>query len=224
MLRRLSQNTGKRELTEQLRPNEEVVALFEPNLDPTLRFGSGIVVLTNLGVIAKQPVPEGDHAPSSTWLRWELAEIREIKKAGSSWARNIRTAGAGAFAASLVVYGRQHQVRQPPCRSKLKLLKAGKSEETELSASICPSCGGAMMLGTDGLQQLRTSSITRHESITLAADSFCKATGWNDLRRLRAYNAQHRSHFPGLVVNKSNLSMYWLRPKSKAMIRAAQRS
>ncbi len=134
----------QRELDAQLRPSEEVVAWFEPNLDATLRFGHGIVVLTNLGVLAKQPVPSGDTPPQ--WLRWELAEIREIKKqdrAGlgilellghshllQAW---LFTAGNTSSAATLSV--------------KLKLLKAGKSEETELSASICPSCGGSMLVG-----------------------------------------------------------------------------
>ncbi len=131
-------------LTKQLRPNEKVIAWFEPNLDATLRFGSGFVVLTNLGVIAKQPIPETE--TSSPWLRWELAEIRELKKLDrtglgvlellghhqllQAW---LFTAGNSSSAATLSV--------------KLKLLKAGKSEETELSASICPSCGGAMLVG-----------------------------------------------------------------------------
>ena len=134
----------QRELDAQLRPNEEVIVWLEPNLDTKLRFGSGIVVLTNLGVIARQPTPQGE--PFSNWLRWELADIREIKKLDRAGLGILEllgekkildawrfTAGHGSSAALLT--------------TKLRLLKAGKSEETELSASICPSCGGSMLVG-----------------------------------------------------------------------------
>ncbi len=134
----------QRELASQLRSNEDVIVWFEPNLDSNLKFGSGLVVLTNLGVIARQPSPPGE--ASCEWIRWDLANIVEIKKqdrAGlgilellgdkhllQAW---LFTAGNSSSAAAL--------------SAKLKLMKAGKSEETELSASICPSCGGSMLVG-----------------------------------------------------------------------------
>jgi len=68
----------KKELRAQLRPGEEVIAWFEPNLDAKLRFGSGIVFLTNLGVVARQPTQSSE--PLARWVRWDLAEVREIKK------------------------------------------------------------------------------------------------------------------------------------------------
>jgi len=134
----------KKELRAQLRPGEEVIAWFEPNLDAKLRFGSGIVFLTNLGVVARQPTQSSE--PLARWVRWDLAEVREIKK--------LDRAGLGV----LELLGDKHLLQAwrftagntnaaSLLATKLKLLKAGKSEETELSASICPSCGGSMLVG-----------------------------------------------------------------------------
>ena len=134
----------KKELRAQLRPGEEVITWFAPNLDEKLRFGSGIVFLTNLGVIARQPTTPNE--PLAPWLRWDLADIREIKK--------LDRAGLGI----LELLGDEHLLQAwrftagntssaALLATKLKLLKAGKSAETELSASICPSCGGSMLVG-----------------------------------------------------------------------------
>ena len=132
------------ELLAQLRPGEEVVTWFEPNLDARLRFGSGIVFLTNLGVIARQPTPPNELL--APWLKWDLADIREIKK--------LDRTGLGI----LELLGEKHLLQAwrfttgntssaALLATKVKLLKAGKSEETELSESICPSCGGSMLVG-----------------------------------------------------------------------------
>ena len=134
----------KKELRAQLRPGEEVIAWFEPNLDAKLRFGIGIVFLTNLGIVARQPTQSSE--PLAPWVRWDLAEVREIKK--------LDRAGLGV----LELLGDKHLLQAwrftagntnaaSLLATKLKLLKAGKSEETELSASICPSCGGSMLVG-----------------------------------------------------------------------------
>jgi len=132
------------ELDAQLQPNEEIVVWFEPNLDAKLRFGSGLVVLTGQGIVARQPAPIGE--ASAVWMRWELKEIREIKKLDRAGLGILEmlgetqllqawrfTAGNTSSAALLA--------------TKFKLQKAGKSDETELSASICPSCGGSMLIG-----------------------------------------------------------------------------
>ena len=137
-------NAFKKELDAQLRPGEEVMAWFEPNLDAKLRFGNGIVVLTNMAVIARQPTPPG--ALSAPWSRWELSDVREFRKLDRTGLGILEllgekkllqawrfTAGNTSDAASLT--------------AKFKLVKAGKSEEDEVSASICPSCGGSMLIG-----------------------------------------------------------------------------
>ena len=134
----------QKELDAQLRPSEEVMAWFEPNLDAKLRFGNGIVVLTNIGVIARQPTPPG--ASSAPWSRWELSDVREFRKLDRTGLGILEllgekkllqawrfTAGNTSAAASLT--------------AKFKRVKAGKSEEEEVSASICPSCGGTMLVG-----------------------------------------------------------------------------
>jgi ATP-binding cassette, subfamily B, bacterial len=137
-------DTSKKELDAQLRPGEQAIAWFEPNLDAQLRFGNGIVVLTNMGVIARQPTPPGK--PCAAWSRWELSDVREFRKLDRTGLGILEllgekkllqawrfTAGNTSDAASMT--------------AKFKLLKAGKSEEDEVSASICPSCGGSMLVG-----------------------------------------------------------------------------
>ena len=134
----------QKDLDTQLRPGEEVIAWFEPNLDAKLRFGNGLVVLTNIGVIARQPTPPG--ASASPWSRWEFSDVREFRKLDRTGLGILEllgekkllqawrfTAGNTSAAASLT--------------AKFKRIKAGKSEEEEVSASICPSCGGTMLVG-----------------------------------------------------------------------------
>ena len=134
----------QKELDAQLQPGEEVMAWFEPNLDAKLRFGNGIVVLTNMGVVARQPTPPG--ASAAPWSRWELSDVREFRKLDRTGLGILEllgekkllqawrfTAGNTSAAASLT--------------AKFKRVKAGKSEEEEVSASICPSCGGTMLVG-----------------------------------------------------------------------------
>ena len=132
------------ELNALLQLGEEVLAWFEPNLDAKLRFGNGLVVLTNKAVIARQPTPPG--VPVAPWSRWELSEVREIRKLDRTGLGILEllgekkllhawrfTAGNTSAATSLM--------------AKFKLARAGKSEEDEVSASICPSCGGNMLVG-----------------------------------------------------------------------------
>ena len=134
----------QRELEAQLLAGEEVITWFEPNLDAKLRFGNGIVVLTSQGVLSRQPSPPGENL--SPWLRWSLSEVRELKKLDRSGLGILELLGekrllqAWRFTAG-------NTSSAALMATKLKLLKAGKSEETELSASICPSCGGTMLVG-----------------------------------------------------------------------------
>ena len=132
------------ELNAQLQPGEEVLAWFEPNLDAKLRFGNGLVVLTNKAVIARQPMPPG--LPTAPWSRWEFSEVREIRKLDRTGLGILELLGekkllqawrftAGNTSAATLM------------TAKFKLVKAGKSEEDEVSASICPSCGGSMLVG-----------------------------------------------------------------------------
>ncbi len=132
------------ELATQLQSGEEIIAWLEPNLDSKLRFGVGIVVLTNRGVIARQPTPPGTQL--APWLRWDLSDVREIKKLDRVGLGVLELLGenhllqAWRFTAG-------HSTTAASLAAKFKLVKAGKTEEDEVSASICPSCGGAMLVG-----------------------------------------------------------------------------
>ncbi len=132
------------ELAPQLQSGEEILAWLEPNLDAKLRFGNGIVVLTNRGVIARQPTPPGTQL--APWLRWDLSDVREIKKLDRVGLGVLELLGekhllqAWRFTAG-------HSTAAATLSAKFKLIKAGKTEEDEVSASICPSCGGTMLVG-----------------------------------------------------------------------------
>ena len=131
------------ELLNQLLPGEIVLHCFEPNLDSNLQFGVGAVVLTNFGLLGRQPCVDDNPAP---WLRWSLAEVREIKKLDRAGLGIIEilgeksllqawrfTAGNSNAASALV--------------SEFKQMQAGNAEEDDRAPSICPSCGGTMQVG-----------------------------------------------------------------------------
>ncbi|MCY2985047.1 MAG: ABC transporter ATP-binding protein [Planctomycetota bacterium] len=134
----------KSELAAQLQSGEEILAWLEPNLDAKLCFGSGMVVLTNRGVISRQPTPPGTQL--APLLRWDLSDVREIKKLDRVGLGVLELVGekrllqAWRFTAG-------HSTEAASLSAKFKLVKAGKSEEDEVSASICPSCGGTMLVG-----------------------------------------------------------------------------
>ncbi len=137
-------DTFHKELNALLRQGEEILACFEPNLDAKLRFGKGIVVLTNYGVISRQPTSFG--APDSPWSRWELSEVREIRKLDRTGLGVLELLGeAKQLQAWRFTAGNTSAATLLAAR--FKLVKAGKSEEDEVSASICPSCGGSMLVG-----------------------------------------------------------------------------
>jgi len=132
------------ELNAQLRSGEEVLAWFEPNLDAKLRFGSGLAVLTNMAVITRQPTPPG--VPSSPWSRWELSEVREIRKLDRTGLGILELLGEKKLLQSWR-FTAGNTSAATSLAAKLKLVKAGKAQEDQVSASICPSCGGTMLVG-----------------------------------------------------------------------------
>jgi ATP-binding cassette subfamily B protein len=127
-----------------LRPDENVLGWFEPNLNADLQFGKGLVVLTQYAVLARQPatVDQAD-LPLQRWDLSEVRDIRKIDRAGLGilellgHSRLLQawrfTAGHGNAVGSLIAHFRR--------------LQAGSPVDSELDNSICPSCGGPMAVG-----------------------------------------------------------------------------
>lgn len=134
----------QREVDARLESGETIRCFFEPDLDANLHFGNGLVVLTDRAIMARQPSAVGQAI--SPWQRWDLQQIREVKKfdrtglgilelvGEASLIQAFRFTAGNTSSAALLV-------------SQFKLAQAGKTEETEVSASICPSCGGSMLVG-----------------------------------------------------------------------------
>jgi|694.fasta_scaffold07079_9 ATP-binding cassette subfamily B protein len=138
-----------------LRSDERIVSWFEPNLTEQLRFGRGLVILTNFGILAHEVIDplvaesatrlsDPVENASASWKRWDFydgLELRKVDRAGlgalelidrsglvSSWRY---TASQINGAATLV--------------TDFRRLRSGT--ELENTSSVCPSCGGAMLEG-----------------------------------------------------------------------------
>lgn len=132
------------ELTQHLLPSEQVLSCFEPNLDPQLQFGAGAVVLTNFGLLGRQAIQAGQS--NTNWLRWSLAELREIKKLDRAGLGILEVLGEKSLLQSWR-FTAGHTNAASSFIAEFKQLQAGQSDEEERAPSICPSCGGTMQVG-----------------------------------------------------------------------------
>ena len=96
----------RNELEKHLLPGEQVLNCFEPNLDATLSFGEGAVILTNLALLGRQPTVSGQSIPKLQ--RWPISELREIKNR-SSGSRSFRSTRRKEAAAGLAIHRRKKQ-------------------------------------------------------------------------------------------------------------------
>lgn len=130
------------QLREQLESGESVVAWFDPNLTDTLRFGKGIVVLTDRAVVASEVREHGGELP--IWSRWELApnlQLRKVDRGGIGMLELIDATG-------LVDIWRFTGSKQSGAASLLSAWKRVRSNDpAAMSGSVCPSCGGPMQEG-----------------------------------------------------------------------------
>lgn len=127
-----------------LQPNEKVVFVFTPNLDASLRFGQGYVILTDRSLIGSQP----QRSASSDWMfqRWALDEIQDLKKLDRAGLAILEILGRDRLLQSWkFTAAKNNECGQ--LIAQYKQLKAGSLDPSEQAASICPSCGGTMAVG-----------------------------------------------------------------------------
>ena len=120
-----------------LQPNEKIVFAFTPNLDPSLRFGEGYVILTDQALIGSQP----KHSGASDWAfqRWALEEIHDLKKLDRAGLAILEILGRDRLLQSWkFTAAKNNQCGQ--LVAQYKQLKAGSLDPSELAGSICMSC------------------------------------------------------------------------------------
>lgn len=129
---------------EFLQPNEKILAFFSPNLDASLRFGEGAVVLTDRALIGSQP--SSPDTKGWEFQRWDLDQIQDIRKLDRAGLAILEVLGKDC----LLQAWRFTAAQKNECGqliAQFKQLKAGSFDPELLAASTCPSCGGTMAVG-----------------------------------------------------------------------------
>ena len=139
-----------------LRSDEKIVSWFEPNLTEQLRFGRGLVILTNFGILAHEVIDPFDaefatrlsdpvENASASWKRWDFydgLELRKVDRAGLGALELIDRSGLVAswrYTASQI-NGAATLV------TDFRRLRSGT--ELENTSSVCPSCDGGSQYDT----------------------------------------------------------------------------
>jgi ATP-binding cassette subfamily B protein len=125
----------------QLRPDERVVAWFDPDLTASLRFGDGLIVLTDQSLIASDVSESvGD---KTKWQRFELSQDTKL--------RIVDRGGIGvlelATADRLMGAWRYTRSKSNGAVSLVSAWKRASTGGADAAGSICPSCGGPMQEG-----------------------------------------------------------------------------
>ncbi len=126
-----------------LQPGEQILAWFQPNLDESLQFGRGLVLLTDRAVLGFQPVPENATIPSLD--RYPLNEIESIKKLDRSGLAILELLGTDRLIQSWRFTSDQSG-GAAMLITDFRGLREGANAE-ERAPSICPSCGGTIPRG-----------------------------------------------------------------------------
>jgi ATP-binding cassette subfamily B protein len=136
------------EARQQLQDGETLLGWFEPDLDPALRYASGLVLLTDRRLIASSPSANGQ-VDGHAWESHPLAPGVVLKSHdhGSVGALEVvddkgrlgfwRYTAGRAQAATRLVQRRESFLKE-------------QSGEAALSVTVCPSCG-AVITSDDGV-------------------------------------------------------------------------
>ncbi|MFN9853880.1 MAG: hypothetical protein ACK57P_18855, partial [Planctomycetota bacterium] len=125
----------------QLRPGERVLAWFDPDVTDRLRFGHGLIVLTDQSLIVADVTEQLPDKPQ--WQRFELGPTTELRK--------VDRGGIGVleFAAPDRLLGAWRYTRSKANGSVsfVSAWKRSRSGNMDAAGSVCPSCGGPMQEG-----------------------------------------------------------------------------
>ena len=124
-----------------LLPGERVLAWFDPDLTNGLRFGAGLIVLTNQSLIVSDVSEAMDTKVS--WRRIDLGQDTRLRivDRGSIGVLELATSNR------LLGAWRYTRSKSNGAVSLVSSWKRACSGEVDAAGSICPSCGGPMQEG-----------------------------------------------------------------------------
>ena len=123
-----------------LQAGETLLAVFEPDLDRQLRYGAGLVILTDRRLLAREP----DAPAGSTWQAWPTMpgmSLRTVEQGSAGTLELVETTGRLAYWRYTASRGTAAQ----RLAQKLAAWQASRSggNGTPVTA-VCPSCGAAI--------------------------------------------------------------------------------
>jgi ATP-binding cassette subfamily B protein len=131
-------------LASGLEPGEVVLDWFEPDLEAGLRFGDGLVVLTDRRILAMHPGQadgQGDR-----WRSWPLAEVLSIRAGERSGLGRVELLGAKGRLEEWPYTVARATSAQRLARRFEELRRNGTAERPDAEAR-CPSCGAPLSPG-----------------------------------------------------------------------------
>ncbi len=131
----------KRLVRQELDAGESVLAWFEPDLEPALRYAQGVVVLTDRRILAGQAGANGDGA--WRWRSWPLGEIQALETRERAGLGQIDLLGPSE---------RLHHWRFTSAQARgaarltqrLEALRRDGAAERPPAETVCPGCGSVL--------------------------------------------------------------------------------
>lgn len=124
-----------------LRSGERVLAWFAPDLTEHLRFGQGLVALTDQGLIVANVTETLPERPE--WHRWDFGPGVELRKVDRGGIGILELVGPDRLFGSW----RSTRSNANAAVSLVSAWKRSRSGGADTAGSVCPSCGGPMQEG-----------------------------------------------------------------------------
>jgi ATP-binding cassette subfamily B protein len=125
----------------QLRPGERVLAWFDPDVTERLRFGYGLIALTDQSLIVADITERLPDKPD--WKRFELGPDTELRKVDRGGIGVLEFVAPGR----LLGAWRYTRSKANGAVSFVSAWKRSRSGNADAAGSVCPSCGGPMQEG-----------------------------------------------------------------------------
>jgi ATP-binding cassette subfamily B protein len=130
----------QREIEAQMEPGENLLTSFEPDLDSTLHYAPGLVLLTDRRILSREPADGAD----PRWQAWPLAPDVTLQSHERTGVGLLELSGpAGRLACWRYAAGRAASARHLAQRlAALHASRAGNG--TAAVETVCPSCGATI--------------------------------------------------------------------------------
>ncbi|HEU5115399.1 MAG TPA: ABC transporter, partial [Isosphaeraceae bacterium] len=131
------------EVSRRLEPDEQLLAAFEPDLETTLRYARGLVLLTDRRILSGRAADSDDALSELQWESYSLDEATDLKAAERAGLGQIDLLGPS---------GRLDHWRYTAARSRAAQQLAERfasyrqdgSLDSARASTVCPSCGAVV--------------------------------------------------------------------------------